>query len=348
MTENSELRSRRKKEHIAAFKKNKDDANNFFEHIYLEHNALPEVNFHEIDTSVEFLNKRIAFPMMINAITGGFDEAVEINGNLATVAKRLNIPMAVGSQSIAVSDKTYEKSFAIVRERIGDGIVLGNLNGFASVEQAIRAIDMLGADGLQIHLNPAQEMCMSDGDRDFRGVLSNIEKIVESVKVPIIVKEVGFGISRNVARRLYDVGVSYVDVAGSGGTNFINIENDRNQNNDFSELSHWGIPTALSLIECANIENRKGLICSGGISRAEEVIKALVIGADMVGMSGQVLRYYLKGGEEATYSFLSDMIYKSKIMMLLLGASNISELRKVSYRTQGALNEFIGSEEFSP
>lgn len=344
MSEKSESRSKRKREHVEAFKKNDFLANNYFEDIYLEHNALPEINFNQIETSTLFVGKQVGFPIMINAMTGGFDEAIMINGGLASVAKRLNIPMAVGSQSIAVADKAYEKSFRIVREKIGSGIVLANLNGFASLEHAKKAIEMLEADGLQIHLNPAQEMCMNEGDRDFVGVLKNIEHMVKSIQIPVIVKEVGFGMSKKQAQNLYDIGVSYVDVAGSGGTNFIQIENDRHSDKDFSEFFSWGIPTALSLIECNRVRGRKGLIASGGIRQADEVVKALVVGADMVGMSGAVLREFLNHGQEGTYAYISDIIYKSKILMMLLGAKNLKELKEKPYRVTGKLRELLQGE----
>ena len=264
----SEIRSLRKKEHIDNFLQGKFQSDNYFQYIYLEHNALPEIDFYEIDTKLNFLGKTISFPLMINAMTGGFQRAVEINKNLAKIAGNFNIPMAVGSQAIAVADKDYEASFKVVREVLKEGLVISNINGFATVDQVARAIDMIEADGVQIHLNPAQEICMTEGDRNFKGVLKNIENIVRKIEKPVIVKEVGFGISQTVAKRLLEVGVKYIDIGGRGGTNFIEIESWRNEHFHFEELFQWGIPTALSLLQCRAISRDLKIICSGGMKRA--------------------------------------------------------------------------------
>ena len=250
LKEKSQIRSSRKKEHIHNFLQSDFQSDNYFKYIYLEHNALPEIDFNDIDSSCNFLGKTISFPLMINAMTGGFDKAVEINKSLASIAEKLNIPMAVGSQAIAVEDKDYEASFKVVREVLKEGLVISNINAFATVDQVSRAIDMIQADGVQIHLNPAQEICMSEGDRNFKGVLKNIENIVKKIHKPVIVKEIGFGISNEVAKKLLEVGVNYIDIGGRGGTNFIQIESERNETFRFEELYQWGIPTALSLLEC--------------------------------------------------------------------------------------------------
>ena len=337
----SQIRSSRKREHVHHFQKSSFEGNNYFEHIYLEHNSLPEIDFNEIDTRVNFLGKIISFPIMINAMTGGFDRAVEINSNLASVAKALNIPMAVGSQAIAVADKAYEASFKIVREILKDGVVISNINAFAALEDIRKAVDMIQADAIQIHLNPAQEICMPEGDRDFRGVLKHIEGIVGKIHKPVIIKEIGYGISREVARRLIDVGVKYIDIGGRGGTNFIKIESARNKEFEFGELFEWGIPTALSLLECRSLNSELNIICSGGMRGAEEVVKALCAGANMIGISGQVLREFLEGGYDAAERYLQNIIYKSKVIMLLLGKKNIAEVKAVPYRVKGELKELL-------
>lgn len=316
-------------------------SDNYFKYIYLEHNALPEIDFNEIDTSSSFLGKSVSFPVMINAMTGGFDKAVEINRSLAEIAKKFNIPMAVGSQAIAVEDKVYEASFKVVREVHKEGLVISNINAFASVEQVAKAIDMIQADAIQIHLNPAQEICMPEGDRNFKGVLKNIEKIVKSVPKPVIVKEIGFGISKEVAKKLLEVGVKYIDIGGRGGTNFIQIESERNEHFHFEELFQWGIPTALSLIECRALSKDTKLICSGGMKNAEEVVKALCLGADMIGISGPILRTLLDGGCEAVEQYIENLMYKSKAIMLLLGKKNVEELKVVPYRFKGELKELL-------
>jgi len=341
LTSKSELRSTRKKEHVQHFLNGNFEGDNFFRHIYLEHNSLPEVDFEEIDTKYSFLGKEISFPVMINAMTGGFKDGVLINGNLARLAEKFNIPMAVGSQAIAVTDKEYESSFKVVREILKNGVVISNINAFAGVDEVLRAIDMIQADAVQIHLNPAQEIVMPEGDRNFKGLLKNIENIVGKIDKPVIVKEIGFGVSKDTARKLFEAGVRYIDIAGRGGTNFIKIESERNKEFEFSELFDWGIPTALSLLECRTVSSDLNIICSGGMKSADEIIKALCAGADMTGISGPILRELLEGGLEGANKYLQNIIYKSKVIMLLLGRKNIDELRTVPYRIKGELKEML-------
>ncbi|ERI94771.1 isopentenyl-diphosphate delta-isomerase, type 2 [Clostridiales bacterium oral taxon 876 str. F0540] len=341
LTSKSQVRSSRKKEHVQHFLTGNFEGDNYFRHIYLEHNSLPELDFEEIDTRCSFLGKNISFPLMINAMTGGFKDGVHINGNLARLAEKLNIPMAVGSQAIAVKDKEYESSFKIVREILKDGLVISNINAFAEIDEVRRAIDMIQADAIQIHLNPAQEIVMPEGDRNFKGVLRNIEKIVAKIDKPVIVKEIGFGISKYTAKRLFDAGVRYIDIGGRGGTNFIKIESERNKEFEFGELFNWGIPTALSLLECRSVSGELNIICSGGMKSADDIIKALCAGADITGISGPILRALLEGGFDSAYKYLENIIYKAKVIMLLLGRKNINDLRSVPYRIKGELKELL-------
>jgi isopentenyl-diphosphate delta-isomerase len=343
----SQIRSTRKKEHVQHFFENKFEGDNYFKHIYLEHNSLPEVDFDEIDTRCNFLGKVVSFPIMINAMTGGFTGAVDINSNLARLAESFNIPMAVGSQAIAVKDKEYEPSFKVVREILKNGVVISNINAFAGVDDVLRAIDMLQADAIQIHLNPAQEIVMPEGDRNFKGLLKNIESIVRKIDKPVIIKEIGFGISKDAARRLVEAGVKYIDVGGSGGTNFIKIESARNSDFHFDELFQWGIPTALSLLECRSVSSDLNIICSGGMRSADEIVKALCAGADMTGISGGFLRELLDGGYEGAEKYLENIIYKSRVIMLLLGKKNIGELKTVPYRVKGELRELLDTEIYN-
>jgi isopentenyl-diphosphate delta-isomerase len=341
LTIKSEKRSSRKKEHIQHFLQHDFEGDNYFKHIFLEHNSLPEIDFQEIDTKCSFFGKDISFPLMINAMTGGFKDGVEINRKLAVVAKTLNIPMAVGSQAIAVTDKDYEPSFKVVREVLNQGVVIANINAFAKAHEVLRAIDMIQADAVQIHLNPAQEICMPEGDRNFKGVLKNLEDIAAKIDKPLIVKEVGFGISKDAAKRLFEAGIKYIDIGGRGGTNFIKIESARNKEFDFGELFEWGIPTALSLIECRSVSKDLNIICSGGIRSAEEIVKALCAGADMTGISGPILRALLESDYEGALKYVENIIYKSKVIMFLLGKKNVKELKTVPYRIKGELKELL-------
>lgn len=336
------MRKYRKREHVENFLRTNYVGNPLFEDIFLYHNSLPEFNFNDIDTSTEFLGKKVNFPLMINAMTGGTEFSREINISLAKIAKHYNIPMAVGSQTIALEDGDAEMSFQCVREIMPEGVIVANLNGHASVEDAKKAIDLIKADGIQIHLNPAQELAMEEGDRDFSDVLKNISKIVRGVEVPVIVKEVGFGISKEVARQLYSVGVKHIDIAGFGGTNFFEVENLRNPNSDLSELYGWGIPTAMSLIELNALEvDDLKIISSGGVKSSLDIVKSLAVGCEMVGMSGEILSYLIHGGYDYTVEFIDSLIYKSKMIMLLTGAKNIEEVGKLRYNVTGKLRELV-------
>lgn len=332
------IRKDRKKEHIEHFLKSTYQATTLFEDIYIEHNALPELNASKIDTKTNFLGKLVEYPIMINAITGGTEFSREINKELSEIAKKYQIPMALGSQTIALRDKDSYRSFEIVRETLGnEGVVMANLSGLASLEEAKYAIDIVDADGIQLHLNAAQELVMVEGDRDFQGVLKNIENIIANIGKPVIVKEVGFGISKNVAQRLYDVGVRYIDISGKGGSNFIEIEDRRNHEMDFSDIYSWGIPTVLSLIQCKDIGDDLNLISSGGIESSLDVLKSLIIGAHMVGVSGIILRKLLEDGYEAVDRYMENLLYKLKILMALTGSKKIEELKAVPYKTKGEL-----------
>jgi len=336
------MRKARKKEHVENYLRTSFKGDNLLSDVYLPHNALPELNFNDIDTSLVFLGKKIDYPILINAMTGGSEFSEEINRDLSNIAKDFNIPMAVGSETIALEEKEAEKSFRVVRDTIGDeGIVIGNIGGLSSPEDAKIAIDILRADALQIHLNVAQELVMDEGDRDFKGVLKNIESIVNSVEVPVIVKEVGFGISYDVAKKLYDVGVRLIDVSGYGGTNFIEIENLRNPSMDFTELYSWGIPTAASIIQVRKLPDDLSIIASGGIRTSMDIIKSIVLGADIAGISGEILSYLVHGGLLNAKEYMDNTIYKLKVIMLLLGKKDLKELREVDYKLTGKLREII-------
>ena len=336
------IRKDRKKEHINNFLKSTYKNDTLFEDIYIDHNALPELNLDEIQTKTKFLGKAVEYPIMINAITGGTEFSQEINRGLSKIAKKYNIPIAVGSQTIALKDKEAQESFKIVRDTIGEnGIVIANLNARASLEEVRLSIDLLDADGIQLHLNSTQELVMKEGDRDFKGILENIENILANIEKPIIIKEVGFGISKDVAQRLYNIGVRYIDISGRGGTNFIEIEDRRNGEIDFKDMYSWGIPTALSLIRCRSIGDDITLISSGGIKTSIDIVKSLCIGSDMVGISGEILRHLVEGGYHKADKYMKDLTYKLKILMLLTGSKNIEELKKTPYKTKGELKDLL-------
>ncbi|WP_425539196.1 type 2 isopentenyl-diphosphate Delta-isomerase [Microaceticoccus formicicus] len=336
------MRKTRKTEHIENYLKTEYVGDNLFDYVILEHNSLPNLSFDEIDTSSEFLGKAIEFPLLINSMTGGADISLEINRDLAKIAKEFGIPMAVGSQQIVLDEEDTSESFKTVNEFLKEeDIIIGNLNASSSVENIIKAREIINADAMQLHLNPCQELVMEDGDRNFKGILDNIEKAVNNLDFPIIVKEVGFGISYDAAKKLYNAGVRYIDISGCGGTNFIEIENLRRNDIDFSDLYSWGNPTAKLLHEYRKFPEDLVIIASGGIRTGLDIVKALVMGADMVGVSGEVLNYLIHGGFDYARDYLEGIIYKTKIVMMLLGCKNLEELKKVPYKTVGRLKDLL-------
>lgn len=314
-----------------------------FDDIVLPHNSLPELSLEEIDTKTEYLGHTLEFPLMINAMTGGTDFTEGINRDLSLIAKRFSLPMAVGSETVVFEDDEAKDSFLIVRGTLGkEGVVLGNLSGNLSVEHAKKAIDIIQADALQIHLNPAQELAMEEGDRDFRKVSQNIQEAVKEINLPLVVKEVGFGMDGDVVQRLYDMGVRHVDISGFGGTNFFEVENLRCPTVDMEDLYGWGIPTAYSLYQTKSLGlDDLHITASGGIRSALDLTKCLVLGADMCGISGELLSYLIHGGLDYAMNYVEGLIYKTKVLMLLMGAKDLNELSKVKWKATGRLKELI-------
>lgn len=336
------MRQERKREHVESYLKTEYVGDNLFKDIYIENNSLPGINFEEIDTKVSFLGKTVDFPLMINAMTGGADELSSINEDLARIARDFNIPMAVGSQKIGIECPECKESFKIARDILGkDGILIGNLSANASLEELKEASSMIDADAMQLHLNVCQEMFMEEGDRNFKDIEKNIEYLSKNYEKPIIIKEVGFGISATVSKKLTKLGINHIDISGTGGTNFIEIEDMRNFNKDYSDMYHWGIPTAKALIDCKRENPDNFYISSGGVNNADSIIKSFILGANFTAISGEVLRYLMHGGFDEAEKYVEDIIEKSKIIMMLLGVKKIKDLKNINYTLTGRLKELI-------
>lgn len=293
--------------------------------IKLVHNCLPEASTDSIALTTKIGDLTLSSPIFINAMTGGSEETESINRELAIVAREKGLAMAVGSQMSAIKNREVASSYHVVRRENPRGIVVANLGSEAEVEQALRAVDMIEANALQIHLNVMQELIMPEGDRSFNGMLKRIEAIVQAVPVPVIVKEVGFGIMRDNAHQLADIGVRILDVGGAGGTNFAAIENARREV-PFDWLNDWGCPTSVALLEALSVFPRGQVIASGGITNPLEVTKALTLGASAVGMAGTFLKVLRLEGIEALMSF-TDKLHEGLILiMTAMGAESVHEL----------------------
>lgn len=333
-------RRQRKDQHIENYLKTRARGTTLLDCVYIEHNALSDVSIKQIDTSVEFMGQKIAMPLMVDAITGGGDSSASINEDLSSICQEINIPMAVGSESIALTDESSRESFELVKQK-EDLFRIGNLGFERNYEDFIFARDLIDAKAMQVHLNIAQELVMKEGDNDYHSSIDIIGELVEKFPYPIIVKETGSGISKEVAQKLIEKNVKYIDVAGKGGTNFIEIEDLRDFEMDYSDLYNWGIPTAKSIIDVRSASDDVFIIASGGIKTAMDVVKSIIIGADMAAMTGEVLNYLLRGGYQACEDFLKEVNHKIKIIMALLGVRNIEELKKVDYKLIGELKELV-------
>lgn len=324
------IRKKRKKDHIKySLLLEKHLSRNGFNDITLVHNCLTQVDIDKIDVSTELDSIKLNNPIIINAMTGGFCQAKTINGKLAEIARDLDLAMAVGSQKIALDDPTDASSFQIVREINPDGIIFANIGSDASVEEAIKAVEMIKANALQIHLNAPQEIIMQEGRKNFEGTLDNIKKIIQCVKVPVILKEVGFGIAMEEAEILVENGVKIIDIGGCGGTNFIAIENKRKRKKVSKSLQNWGIPTPASLLEVVyKVGNRADIICSGGLKNGLDVAKSLAIGAKAAAFAGLFLYILLERGSEALKKYISRIKNELILCMAMLGAKNLGDLRK--------------------
>ena len=282
----------------------------------------------DVDTTCSFLGKKLNAPLLINAMTGGHPEVGKINGSLARVAHDFGVAMAVGSQTAGLEDPGLKDTYAVAREENPNGVLLANLSAGAPPEHAAAAVEMISADGLQLYLNVPQEIVMSEGDRDFRGVIDNIRAVVSSVGVPVIVKEVGFGISKEAAAAVYDAGVRYIDVSGQGGTNFIAVEQRRTGSTSSGGILNWGIPTASSLLEVLSLGTSLFVIASGGLYNGVDIAKALSLGAGMAGMAGPLLKSLVEGSEDVLRNLVNSILGELRLAMLLTGAADLKQLQR--------------------
>ncbi|MFE8702661.1 type 2 isopentenyl-diphosphate Delta-isomerase [Cytobacillus sp. FJAT-54145] len=334
-------RSKRKWDHIQYALSTGQTRLSGFDDITFVHQSLPDVSVDQIQLASQIGELQLSSPIFINAMTGGGGEnTYQINRDLAQVAYRTNIAMAVGSQMSALKDPEERKTYEIVRQENPTGIIIGNLGSEATPEQAKAAVDMISADALQIHLNTVQELTMPEGDRSFVGALNRIDKIVQSLNVPVFVKEVGFGMSKETAVKLSSVGVSAIDVGGFGGTNFAKIENER-RDRTLSFFNQWGIPTACSIIEAKESQAALSIIGSGGIQTSLDMLKALSLGASAVGLAGYFLKILLKSGKDSLENEISEIKNELIMMMTALGATAVSDLQKVPIIISGNTHHWL-------
>ena len=332
------IRSQRKDDHVdLALKQNQFD--NDFNLMKITHQSLPNISFDDIDTSIVLWGKTFSYPFYINAMSGGSDKTKETNRKLALIAKKFNLAMALGSQHAALKDESLIDSYKIVRETNPKGFIMGNVSANASLEEALKAVEMLRADALGIHINIAQEIAMDEGDRDFRNWETNIKEIVENCSVPVIVKEVGFGMSQLTVKKLKKMSAKNIDISGRGGTNFLWIENQRSETPRFDYLMDWGISPIESLLMNKNEHDNTIILASGGVKNPLDLMKLLVLGAKAVGISGMFLKF-AQLPEEAMMEKVESFIHDFKLLMLLVSCKNVSQLQKLEYQLDGKLSAY--------
>ncbi|MER0237553.1 type 2 isopentenyl-diphosphate Delta-isomerase [Fulvimarina sp. MAC8] len=304
--------------------------------IVFEHVALPELSLEEIDLSVSFLGKKLQAPLLISSMTGGPERAARINTHLAEAAEALGIALAVGSQRVALEGRGGGGLDGSLRQRAPSVPLLSNIGGAQFVlgygeTEAMRAVEMIGADALIIHLNPLQEAVQTGGDTNWRGVLSAIERLCSKLSVPVVVKEVGAGISGAVANRLVDAGVSAIDVAGAGGTSWAKVEAARAadpRQKAIAELfAGWGIGTARAVADIRRVCPDTPVIASGGIRNGIEVAQAIRCGADLVGQAAATLKA-AETSVEALMAHFEDVIRTLRIVCFCTGSGSIEALKK--------------------
>lgn len=334
-------RAERKLDHIKHALSTGQSRETWLDDIRFVHQALPNSNWESVSLQTQLGELVFGSPFFINAMTGGGGvRTAELNSQLARISREMNIPMAVGSQMAALKNPEEISTYSTVRKENPNGIILANLGSEATVDQAKRAVDMLEANAIQIHLNVIQELTMPEGDRNFEGALSRIETLVNELNVPVIVKETGFGISKETALKLQQINVAAIDIGGFGGTNFATIENERRQRK-LTYFNDWGIPTAAALIETKSVAFKSPVIASGGIQHALDIVKCLSLGATAVGLAGVLLKKLVEDGEEETIGEIKKLNEDLTMLMVSLGANSVQDLQQTSLIISGELFHYL-------
>jgi isopentenyl-diphosphate delta-isomerase len=325
----------------------------YLEYVKLVHNALPEVDYDDIDTSTSFLGKKFAAPIIIDSMTGGTDEATIINGRLGELAEKYRFGMGIGSQRAGLKSEELAATYSIARKNAPNAFLIANIGGAQlakglTVDEARKIVRMIGANALVVHLNPLQELVQPEGEPRYKGVLGKISDLAKTIDVPVIVKEVGAGISKEVAIKLEMAGIAAINVAGAGGTSWAGVEKLRAEAIKDDLKRHlgemfwdWGIPTAASLIEVRRAV-KLPLIASGGLRNGLEVAKCIALGASMAAMAFPFLRTAAQS-RESLFVFADTILAELKSTMFLVGAENINALASSRHMLTGALAQEVSS-----
>jgi isopentenyl-diphosphate delta-isomerase len=356
----AETTGKRKIDHIKICLDKKSQARTVtagFEDIQLVHRALPEINKSKINLSTTFLGKKFKAPIIVGAMTGGAEEATQINASIAQAVEKLGLGMGVGSQRAAIEDPTLEKTYRVAREKAPHAFLIANIGGVQLVhgyglKEVKKVVEMIDADAVAVHLNALQEAVQPEGQTNFKGVLAKIAEITSALEVPVIVKETGAGISAEDAQTLENAGVKAIDVGGVGGTSFAAVEYYRsNKQKDVVQnflgeaFWDWGIPTAISLIETAQTV-KLPLIASGGVRSGTDVAKALALNSSLASISQPILQTAVKGKKE-TEEKLVCLIEELRNVMFLIGAEKLDDLTNTPVVITGKTAQWLQARGFN-
>ena len=306
------------------------------------HEALPELDLDRIDTTLSLFGKKINSPILISSMTGGTDAAKTINMRLAEAAQECGIAMGVGSQRAAIEHPEQAETFQ-VRKAAPDILLFANLGAVQlnygyGVDQCRRAVDMIQADALILHLNPLQEAVQDAGDVNFSGLTKRIEEVCKKIEVPVIAKEVGWGISERTAKLLADCGVSAIDVAGAGGTSWSQVEMHRAPDEFTRQLAGtfvgWGIPTAESILNVRKAVPKMTIFASGGLKDGLDIAKSIALGATLGGMAGQFLKAAAISNENVV-EMMKLTMRQIEVTMFAAGVGTLESLKNGRLIQQG-------------
>ena len=347
---------KRKEDHIKICLVNQAQARNAtagFEDIQLVHRALPEVNKVNINLSTTFLGKKFSAPIIVGAMTGGTEQATQINSSIAQAVENLGLGMGVGSQRAAIEDQKLEETYAITRKMAPNAFLIANIGGVQLVhgyglKEVKKVVEMIDADAVAVHLNALQEAVQPEGQTNFKGVLAKIAEVAGALDTPVIVKETGAGISAEDAKSLEDAGVKAIDVGGVGGTSFAAVEYHRTsakQSLCGEPFWDWGIPTVVSLIEAVQTV-KLPVIASGGLRSGTDIAKALALNASLASISQPILQTAIKSTKE-TEEKLSCLIEELRNALFLVGAEKITDLAKTPVVITGKTGEWLLARGFN-
>lgn len=304
------------------------------EEYFFMHQALPELDLAAVDTGMELFGKRLNTPLLISSMTGGTARAREINRTLAAAAQEAGLAMGLGSMRAGIEDPALETTYQ-VRDVAPDILLFANLGAVQlnygyDESHCRRAVDMIAADALILHFNALQEAVQPEGDGNFAGLLSKIETICRRLPVPVVAKEVGWGFSREAARRLADAGVAAIDVAGAGGTSWSQVEMHRAPTARHARVAaafiDWGIPTAASIRYCREAAPQLPIFASGGIRNGIEAAKCIALGASLVGLAGEFLRAADRSGVAGVVDLAETITEELRIAMFCAAAGDLAAL----------------------